>query len=126
MHTTFECQSGTAMDAGDCNEKPDMTDPEKRWILRHHTILPIYCELSMGNECQTGWIREFSTVGASVITNLRLKVGDDVSITLAKKGQREVMVAATVRWKHGQLIGMEFKQTSKDLLFLLPLTSRAQ
>lgn len=96
-----------------------MTAHEKRWNPRHHTILPIHCQLSMDKESGSGWIREFSIIGASMISNLALAVGDEVTLTLAKKGHSEMTVAATVRWKQGQVLGVEFKQTSKDLLLSL-------
>jgi hypothetical protein len=68
----------------------------------------------------SGWIREFSSLGASVISKLALKVGDEVTLTLDKNDHTEMAIAATVRWKHGPLLGMEFKRTSKDLLSLVP------
>jgi hypothetical protein len=97
-----------------------MTAHEKRWCFRHHTILPIHCQLSMDKGSGSGWIREFSSLGASVISNLPLNVGDEVTLTLDKNGHSEMAIGATVRWKHGQLLGVEFKQASKDLLFLVP------
>jgi hypothetical protein len=73
----------------------------------------------MDKESGSGWIREFSSIGASVISNLPLNVGHVVTLTLAKTGHSEMTVAATVRWKQGQLLGVEFKQTPKDLLISL-------
>jgi hypothetical protein len=94
-----------------------MTCHEKRWNPRHHTIL---CQLSMDKGSGSGWIREFSSLGASVISKLPLKVGDEVTLTLDKNDHTEMAIAATVRWKHGPLLGLEFKHTSKDLLSLVP------
>jgi hypothetical protein len=94
-----------------------MTAPEKRrWTLRHHTILPIHCQLSMEKGSGSGWIREFSSIGASVISNLPLAVGDEVTLTLAKKGRLDLTFAATVRWKQGELLGVELKETSREFL----------
>jgi PilZ domain len=87
---------------------------EKRWIPRHHMIVPIHCELSRNDESGAGWVRDFSSIGASVISNLSLTAGDELTLTLPKDGQPELRIAATVRWIQGQLLGVEFTHTPKN------------
>jgi len=86
---------------------------EKRWIPRHHMIVPIHCELSCNDDSGSGWVRDFSSIGASVISNLPLTPGQELTLTLPKEGRPEMKIAATVRWNHGQLLGIEFKHTPK-------------
>jgi len=88
---------------------------EKRWRPRHHTIFPVHCQLSIKEESGIAWLRDFSNIGASLISNLPLTAGDEVTLTWPKKGHSEMTVVATVRWKQGQLIGVEFHHTSKEL-----------
>ena len=87
---------------------------EKRWIPRHHMIVPIHCVLSRENESGSGWVRDFSSIGASVISTLPLSDGDELLLTLPKDGQPELTLAATVRWHQGQLLGIEFKHTPRN------------
>ena len=87
---------------------------EKRWIPRHHMIVPIHCQLSRNDESGSGWVRDFSSIGASVISNLSLTAGDELTLTLPNDGQPELRIAATVRWIHGQLLGVEFTHTPKN------------
>ena len=87
---------------------------EKRWIPRHQMIVPIHCQLFGKHECGSGWVRDFSSIGASVIRNLPLTPGDELTLTLPKDGQPELRIAATVRWNHGQLLGIEFTQTPRS------------
>jgi hypothetical protein len=95
--------------------KPDTADLyEKRWIPRHHMIVPIHCQLSMKNESGSGWVKDFSSIGASVISNLPLTPGDELTLTLPKDGRPEMSIAATVRWNQGQLLGVEFKHTPRS------------
>ena len=86
---------------------------EKRWIPRHHMIVPLHCLLSRNEESGSGWVRDFSSIGASVISNLSLNAGDELTLTLPKDGQPELKIAATVRWNQGQLVGVEFKHTAR-------------
>jgi hypothetical protein len=76
-------------------------------------LVPIHCELTGKDESGSGWVRDFSSIGASVITNLPLMAGDELTLTLPKDGQQELRIAATVRWIHGQLFGIEFKHTPR-------------
>ncbi|HKT34721.1 MAG TPA: PilZ domain-containing protein [Nitrospira sp.] len=87
---------------------------EKRWIPRHHMIVPIHCQLSREEESGSGWLRDFSSIGASVISNLPLTPGDELTLTLPKDGQPELSIAATVRWNQGQVLGIEFKHTPRN------------
>ena len=87
---------------------------EKRWIPRHHMIVPIHCQLSRNEESGSGWLRDFSSIGASVISNLPLTPGEELTLTLPKDGQPELSIAATVRWNQGQLLGIEFKHTPRS------------
>jgi hypothetical protein len=87
---------------------------EKRWIPRHHMIVPIHCQLSRKDESGSGWVRDYSSIGASVISNLPLTAGDELTLTLPKDGRMELRIAATVRWNQGQLLGVEFKHTPKN------------
>ena len=86
---------------------------EKRWIPRHHMIVPIHCQLLGKYECGSGWVRDFSSIGASVISNLPLTPGDELTLALLTDGQPELQIAATVRWNQGQLLGIEFTQTPR-------------
>jgi hypothetical protein len=89
---------------------------EKRWIPRHHMIVPMHCQLSGKEESGAGWVRDFSSIGASVISNLPLTPGDELTLTLPKEGQPdqpELRIAATVRWNQGQLLGIEFIHTPR-------------
>ncbi len=81
---------------------------EKRWRPRHHTIVPIHCQLSRKDEFGSGWVRDFSSMGASVISNLPLTAGDELTLIWPNDGQPELRIAATVRWNQGQLLGIEF------------------
>ena len=95
--------------------KPDIADLyEKRWIPRHHMIVPIHCQLSVKTESGSGWVKDFSSIGASVISNLPLTPGDELTLTLPKDGRPEMSIAATVRWNQGQLLGVEFKHTPRS------------
>jgi hypothetical protein len=87
---------------------------EKRWIQRHQMIVPIHCQLTGNNESGSGWVRDFSSIGASVISNLPLAAGDELTLTLPKDGRPELTIAATVRWNQGRLLGIEFKHSPKD------------
>ena len=86
---------------------------EKRWIPRQQMLVPIHCELAGKDESGSGWVRDFSSIGASVISNLPLMAGDELMLMLPKDGQPELRIAATVRWNHGQLLGVEFKSTPR-------------
>ena len=86
---------------------------EKRWIPRHQMIVPIHCQLLGKHETGSGWVKDFSSIGASVISNLPLTPGDELTLTLPKEGQPELRIAATVRWNQGQLLGIEFTQTPR-------------
>jgi hypothetical protein len=77
-------------------------------------IVPIHCQLTRENESGFGWVRDFSSSGASVISNLLLTAGDEFTLTLPKDGKPELRIAATVRWNQGQLLGVEFKHTPRD------------
>lgn len=86
---------------------------EKRWLPRHQMVVPIQCQLFGKYESGSGWVRDFSSIGASVISNLVLTPGDELTLTLPKEGQPELRIAATVRWNHGQLLGIEFIHTPR-------------
>ena len=86
---------------------------EKRWIPRHQMIVPIQCQLSRDDESGSGWVRDFSSIGASVISNLPLTAGDELTLTLPKDGRPEMTIAGTVRWNQGLLFGIEFKHTPR-------------
>jgi hypothetical protein len=87
---------------------------EKRWIPRYHMIVPMHCQLSRNDESGSGWVKDFSSIGASVISNLPLIAGDELTLTLPKDGRPELTIAATVRWNQGRLLGVEFKHTRRD------------
>ena len=87
---------------------------EKRWIPRHHMIVPLLCQLSRNDESGSGWVRDFSSIGASVISNLPLTAGDELTLSWPKDGHPELKIAATVRWNQGQLLGVEFKYTPRN------------
>ncbi|HET8721634.1 MAG TPA: PilZ domain-containing protein [Nitrospira sp.] len=86
---------------------------EKRWIPRHHMVVPIHCQLFGKYEAGSGWVKDFSSIGASVISNLPLTPGDELTLTLPTEGQPQLRIAATVRWNQGQLLGIEFTQTPR-------------
>ena len=86
---------------------------EKRWIPRHHMIIPLHCQLSREEDSGSGWVRDFSSIGASVISNLALTPGDELTLTLPGDGRPQMRIAATVRWNQGQLLGVEFKHTPR-------------
>ncbi|HKY72895.1 MAG TPA: PilZ domain-containing protein [Nitrospira sp.] len=86
---------------------------EKRWIPRHHMTVPIHCHLVGKDDSGSGWVRDFSSIGASVISNLPLTVGDELTLTLPN-GRPEMRISATVRWNQGLLLGIEFKHTPKS------------
>ena len=93
---------------------------EKRWSLRQYMILPIQCQLSRKDKSSAGWVRDLSNIGAGVISNLTLTAGDELTFTLPKEGGPEMKLVATVRWRQGLLLGVEFKPTLRTS----PLTSR--
>jgi hypothetical protein len=37
-------------------------------------IVPIHCQLARNDESGSGWVRDFSSIGASVISNLPLQL----------------------------------------------------
>jgi hypothetical protein len=76
-------------------------------------IVPIHCHLVGKDESGSGWVRDFSSIGASVISNLPLTVGDELTLTLPKDGRPEMSISATVRWNQGLFLGIEFKHTPK-------------
>jgi hypothetical protein len=75
--------------------------------------VPIHCRLCGKHESGSGWVRDFSSIGASIISNLPLTPGDELTLTLPKDGQPELRIAGTVRWNHGRLLGIEFTQTPR-------------
>lgn len=87
---------------------------EKRWIPRQHMIVPLHCQLTGREQSGSGWVRDFSSIGARVISNLPLTAGDELTLTLPKEGSPEMSIAATVRWNQGQLFGLEFKHRPRD------------
>jgi PilZ domain-containing protein len=87
---------------------------EKRWIPRQHMVVPLHCQLTGRQQSGSGWVRDFSSIGARVISNLPLTAGDELTVTLPKDGSPEITIAATVRWNQGQLFGLEFKHRSRD------------
>ena len=93
---------------------------EKRWSPRQYMILPIQCQLSRKDKSSVGWVRNLSSIGAGVICNLTLTAGDKLTFTLPKEGGPEMKLAATVRWRQGLLLGIEFKPTPRTN----PLTNR--
>lgn len=93
---------------------------EKRWNSRQYMILPVQCQLSRKDKSSVGWVRDLSNIGAGVICNLTLTAGDQLTFTLPKEGGPKMKLAATVRWRQGLLLGVEFKPTSRTS----PLTSR--
>jgi hypothetical protein len=86
---------------------------EKRWIPRQHMVVPIHCRLSLkhGSGSASAWVRDFSSIGARVISNLPLSAGDELTLTVPAHGHPEMTIAATVRWIQGQLLGLEFKHS---------------
>ena len=87
---------------------------EKRWIPRQHMIVPLHCQLPRREQSGSGWVRDFSSIGARVISNLPLTAGDELTLTLPKDGSPQMTIAATVRWNQGQLFGLEFKHRPRD------------
>lgn len=87
---------------------------EKRWIPRHHMIVPMHCQLSGKDESGAGWVKDYSSIGASVISNLPLTPGDELTLTFPHDGRPEMRITATVRWNQGQLLGVEFKHTPRN------------
>jgi len=55
---------------------------EKRWIPRQQMVVPLHCQLSAREDSAFGWVRDFSSIGARVISNLRLSAGDELTLTL--------------------------------------------
>jgi hypothetical protein len=84
---------------------------EKRWIPRQHMLVPIHCVLSVKDGSGSAWVRDFSSIGARVISNFPLSAGDELTLTLPGEGRPEMRIAATVRWIQGQLLGVEFKHS---------------
>jgi hypothetical protein len=87
---------------------------EKRWIARQHMVVPLHCQLTFKEDSAVGWVRDFSSIGARVISNLRLSAGDELTLTLPADGRPQMRIAATVRWIQGQLLGLEFKHTPRN------------
>ena len=87
---------------------------EKRWIPRQHMLVPIHCLLSVHHDSGSAWVRDFSSIGARVISNLQLSAGDELTLTLPGEGRPEMRIAATVRWIQGQLLGVEFKHSPRN------------
>jgi hypothetical protein len=87
---------------------------EKRWIPRQHMLVPIHCLLSANHDSGSAWVRDFSSIGARVISNLSLSAGDELTLTLPGEGRPEMRIAATVRWIQGQLLGVEFKHSPRN------------
>ena len=90
------------------------TDVEKRWVSRHHMILPVQCRLTGKGESGVGWVRDISSIGASVISNLPLVAGDELTLASPGDGQPDTTITATVRWSQGPLLGVEFKHTPRN------------
>ncbi len=93
---------------------------EKRWNPRQYMILPIQCQLSRKDKSSVGWMRDLSSIGAGVISNLTLTAGDELTFTLPNASGPEMKLAATVRWRQGLLLGVEFTPTPRTN----PLTSQ--
>ena len=95
--------------------KPVVADLyEKRWIPRQHMIVPIHCRLTGREQSGPGWVSDFSSIGAKVISSLPLSAGDELTVVLPKDGSPEMEIAATVRWHQGQLFGIEFKHRPRE------------
>ncbi len=84
---------------------------EKRWSPRQHMILPIQCQLSREDDSAVGWVTNLSSTGAGVISNLTLTAGDELTVTLTKESGPDMKIGSRVRWKQGQLLGVEFQHT---------------
>lgn len=97
---------------------------EKRWIPRQHMLVPIHCLLSANYDSGSAWVRDFSSIGARVISNLPLTAGDELTLTLPGEGRPELRIAATVRWNQGQLLGVEFKHSPRNEPQGSPLQTR--
>jgi hypothetical protein len=74
----------------------------------------MHCELSWKEQSGVGWLRDYSRIGASVISNLPLTPGEELTVTLTNDGKRERKIAGTVRWNQGQLLGIEFTHTESE------------
>ena len=86
---------------------------DKRWVSRRHLILPVKCHLSWREEFGVCWVRDFSSIGANLITNIPLLAGDELTLECAEDGLPHMTIAATVRWRQGSLFGVEFKHIPK-------------
>ena len=84
---------------------------EKRKIARQHMIVPLPCQLSRKDARGFGWVRDFSSTGAKVISSLRLMRGDELTLMFPTAGKPEMTISATVRWSEGPILGVEFKHT---------------
>ena len=82
---------------------------EKRSLPRQQLIVPIHCQLFRNGESGFGWVRDFSSSGANVTSNLSLTRGDHLTLSLPTTGRPEMEIAAMVRWNAGPLCGVEFK-----------------
>jgi hypothetical protein len=87
----------------------DISPSEKRSLPRQHLIVPIHCQLFRNGESGFGWVRDFSSSGANVTSNLALTRGDELTLSLPTTGRPEMAIAAMVRWNAGPLCGVEFK-----------------
>lgn len=87
----------------------DSSLSEKRRIPRQHLTVPIHCKLFREEESGFGWVRDFSSTGANVTSNLSLTSGDELTLSLPTVGHPEMEIAAMVRWNHGPHFGVEFK-----------------
>ena len=87
---------------------------EKRLIPRQQMAVPIHCQLSRKDESGFGWVRDFSSTGASVISSLRLKAGDELTLMVPKEGQPGMTIVAMVRWSQGPLLGVLFTHTPRN------------
>lgn len=84
---------------------------ERRWSPRQYLRLPIHCQLSWHDTSSVGWVKDLSSTGAGVISTLTLTAGDELTVTLRKEAGPEMKLTATVRWKEGLLLGVEFTPT---------------
>ena len=104
---------------------------EKRYRPRHYMLLPIQCQLSRLDTSSVGWMVDLSSIGVGVISTITLRVGDDLTVTLPKETGPEMTLAATVRWREGLCLGVEFTPTPStspltSLKFLYHLSGRLQ
>src|SRR5262245_13402980 len=86
---------------------------EKRRIPRQRLIVPLHCKLGRKAESGFGWVRDFSSTGANVMSSLSLTRGDVLTLSLPPAGRPEMEIAATVRWRQGPLLGIEFKSNTE-------------